>query len=144
MVIFLAVLFYRNCFAPKPYEGNIINFAFGDGSYNGGYYNYEVVRNADGTVTFHAEGGNGVDLNVDKTIDPAYLDELAVLINEKGIYRWNGFDKSNNSIMDGYSFSISVIYDDGRTLHAYGYMKEPANYDYGQQAISDFFEPLCE
>lgn len=123
------------------YNGNITRFKYSYGSYNSGYYNYDIIVD-NGIVTLNAKGYNGIDLNINKEIDSLYLIELAQIINEKDIYKWNTFAESDDSVLDGASFSIEVYYSDGKELKASGYMKYPQDYKKCHEALVTFFEKL--
>ncbi|WP_022766736.1 hypothetical protein [Butyrivibrio sp. XPD2006] len=146
-IVFLLVLWNfsssGNRLAKEP-EGDITAFYYDYGSYFGGYYTYELVRRYDGTVAFTATGGNGVDLDIYTYVDSSCLDELTEIVNESRIYTWNGFNKSDNGLMDGYGFSLAAGYSDGRILSAHGYGKEPSSYNEGHKALTAFFEKLCD
>lgn len=81
---------------------------------------------------------------MEKEIDKSYLEELAKIINDNEIYKWNGFDKSDKNILDGSSFTLEVNYSNGKTLKAHGYMKYPKNYNEGHKVLSDFLEQIIE
>jgi hypothetical protein len=143
VAVVIALFLWRSPVTNTEMTGDIEKFRYDFGSYFGGYYSYELERRYDGTVAFEASGGNGVELNIYTYIDPAYLEELAQIVNESGIYTWNGFNKSDDGLMDGYGFTLEASYSDGRTLTADGYGKEPGSYNVGHQALSDFFDKLC-
>ena len=83
-------------------------------------------------------------MNINKEIDSLYLIELAQIINEKDIYKWNTFAESDDSVLDGASFSIEVYYSDGKELKASGYMKYPQDYKKCHEALVTFFEKLIK
>lgn len=122
-------------------KSEINSFSYNYGSYNGGYYNYSITTN-DNKVTLIAEGYNGVELNINKEIDNVYLEQLSKIINNNKIYEWDGFDKRDNSILDGYSFELIINYKDGSVIEASGYMKYPKNYDTGHKALTDFLNSI--
>lgn len=127
----------------KRMDGKIVGIQYSYGSFNGGYYDYKLT-DENGKAHFVAQGGNGVELNIDKEVDPSVLEKLAEIINDYGIYRWDGFNKSDDDILDGFSFSLEVIYDDGKSIHANGYMKYPQNFDVCDSALTEVFVSLCE
>ncbi len=79
--------------------------------------------------------------DVDKTLDGTVLQQLQALILEKEIYRWNGFDKKDESILDGAGFHFRAQYEKG-SLEAKGYMKYPKNYDLGGEALYNYLLAL--
>ena len=122
-------------------KGNITRFTYSYGSYNGGYHEYDLSRKGD-TVTFTASGGNGVDLDIDTTVDPAKLDELRDIINTYAVYSWDGFHKRDDSILDGFSFRIFMTSDDERMIDGGGYMKYPGNFRTAHEALCNYFDKL--
>ena len=122
-------------------NGNITRFTYSYGSYNGGYHEYDLSRTGD-MVTFVASGGNGVNLDINTTVDPAKLDELRNLINTYAVYSWDGFHKHDDKIMDGFSFRIFMTSDDERMIDAGGYMKYPRNFDPAHKALCNYFNKL--
>lgn len=120
------------------YDGTITSFSYSYGGYNSGYYNYNIIVDNE-KIILSARGGNGVELNIDKEIEISNLTLLAQIINEKGICNWNGFEEKNDQVLDGNSFKLEVVYSDGKTLKANGYMKYPENYNIGHEALVEFF-----
>lgn len=127
----------------EVYEGDITGFSYHYGSFNGGYYDYDITSK-DGVFHFVAKGMNGVDLNIDKDIDSAEIEKLSKIIDQYQLTSWNGFDKSDNSIMDGYSFSLNIYYSDGKKVKASGYMKYPKNYTKAHDALEVYFKDLTK
>ena len=108
------------------YNGDILSFEYEFGGYPDGIYNYKIYTEK-GKVYILAKGMNGVDLNIYKENDTSVLTNLSNIINENRIYEWNGFNKKSN-ILDGYSFSLVIKYNDGKEVQAYGHEKYPTNY----------------
>lgn len=128
----------------ESYKGEIVSFSFGSGSYFGGYTDYDIERIGSKTARYTAKGYNMSDLDVEKTIDAKYLDELQKIIERNNVAAWDGFDKSDNDIMDGASFTLHVVYENGRTIDAHGYMKYPVNYGVVESEFLDVFDKIGE
>ena len=108
-ILFVVVLFaISGCKKKVQIESDIISFEYNYGSYNGGYYDYKISVNDD-IASFAAKGSNGVNLDIDKEIDMSYLVSLSNIINDNKIYEWNGFNKHDNLVMDGYSFEFMQV-----------------------------------
>jgi hypothetical protein len=60
-------------------------------------------------------------------------------LNEHEVARWNGFDKNNRNVLDGNSFTLSVTMENGKDIHAHGYMKWPKGYQETKAALDGFF-----
>ncbi len=63
--------------------------------------------------------------------------KVAEILSGLGIEKWNGFSGSDPNILDGESFSLTIILSDGRTVEARGCNSYPKNY-------KEFFECLDE
>ena len=142
--IFVISLFViTGCAKSNKIESDIISFTYEYGSYNNGYYKYTIfVSVEENMVMFTAEGHNGVNLNINKEIDSSYLNQLSDIINDNKIYEWDGFHKSEDDVMDGYSFKLNIGYKNGETIDASGYMKYPDNYDNCHEALLKFLKSI--
>lgn len=127
LVGILVVVMLTGCAGSRAYKGKMTEFSYHYGSFFGGYYAYDLVLQGD-VVHFTAEGKNGVELSVDKEVDPSVLSELSTVMTDRHVERWDGFSKSDDRVLDGYGFSLAVKYDDERTLIADGYEKYPKDY----------------
>lgn len=145
LILLLTVILIgiTGCNSKEKIDSDIISFKYHYGSYNGYYYEYDI-NIIDEKIVFTKKGYNNEKLNMEKEIDKSYLEELAKIINDNEIYKWNGFDKSDKNILDGSSFNLEVNYSNDKSLKAYGYMKYPKNYKEGHKALSDFLEQIIE
>ena len=142
IVLFIVSIFLiTGCNSKEKVESNIISFTYGFGSFTGGYYKYKI-NVVDNKVMFNATGFNGVELDISKEIDSTYLIQLSNIINDNKIYEWDGFDKSDNSILDGYGFSLEISYENGETIKAGGYMKYPKGYDSAHENLFNFLQSI--
>lgn len=123
-----------------PTSNNITSFKYSFGSFTGGYYDYEIDQDGNKYI-FVATGGNGVDLDVNETIDQSFLDDIQEIIQRYKVKRWNGFNKSDDDILDGHSFSLLIGYDDYEIM-AEGYMKYPKKYMDFQTEMQEYFTSL--
>ena len=140
LVIVMLVLFlFTGC--KKKINSEVVKFSYNYGSYNGGYYEYSITKE-DGKVKYKARGMNGVSLNKNKEISPSYLKKLSEVIEKNGIVIWNGFNKSDNGVLDGYGFSLNVEYENGEKITAHGYMDYPSGYRKGHEALTKFLESI--
>ncbi|MDR2957859.1 MAG: hypothetical protein LBU61_06770 [Coriobacteriales bacterium] len=132
--------------SPPEYLGDLHEFAYEYGSFNGGYRRFSITPsdNPDkGGYLLTAEGFNGVDLNVETYINQDDVDTLTSIIKDNNIYAWDGFDRSDYNILDGYSFSLKVVYTESSII-AGGYEKFPSNYKQGHAALSAFLLSLVD
>ena len=69
---------------------------------------------------------------------------FSVLVQELGLAEWNGYHKIDRDVLDGASFSLSVVFEDGGVIDASGSNCFPRGYSEKVSAIRDFFEKLME
>ncbi len=137
----LSLMMIAGCAGSKPYLGDITEFSYHYGSYFGGYYEYDLVLQDD-AVHFTARGLNGVELDIDKEVDPSVLDDLSSAISDNHLETWDGFSESNDNVLDGYSFGLNVAYDDDRELSAGGYEMYPDNYEKVHDELVEILESI--
>lgn len=77
-------------------------------------------------------------------MDNAEVQTLEKLINDSGLWVWNGFSKRNTHVLDGESFALSATFVDGGTLKANGNNAFPSGYYEGSAAICNFFEDFMD
>ena len=128
-LLVISVFLITGCNKSNEIKSDIVSFKYYYGGYHGGYYKYNISKVED-DIIFTAKGSNGIKLDgikldIDKKIDKSYLKELSKIINENKIYEWNGFNKHNKDVQDGYGFSIEVNYENGEVIKANGYMEYP-------------------
>jgi hypothetical protein len=119
---------------------NITSLKYSFGSFTGGYYDYEIYQDNNQYI-FVATGGNGVDLDINETIDQSVLDDIQEIIQRYKVKKWNGFNKSDDDILDGHSFSLFIGYGDYE-IKAEGYMKYPRKYMDFQNEMQAYFDSL--
>ena len=146
VIALAAVLVFKMNANKYERNGAITSFSF-SGSYGlGGAVGYTIVRQGDKVVLKYECFGYDEkdDVSVEKAVDAKCLDELASVIKEKGVAKWDGFDKSEDGVLDGSGFSLKVEYDDGKKIDAHGYMIYPDNYDEVQDAFDEILSKLVE
>ena len=122
-------------------DDEIVSFHYSYGSYNGGYYDYDITTQED-KVRFVAKGTNGVDLDEDKEIDKSVLTELSEVVIKNKINDWDGFNESDKDVQDGYSFTLVIEYESGKTVNASGYHKYPDNYNGAHEKLAKFLKEI--
>lgn len=140
-ILVVGVIFFVGNSKQEKYEGDIVSFEYNYGDYNGGYYNYKIYKQDDKNY-IKAKGMNGIELNVEKEVDDTVLKDISKIVKDNRIYEWNGFDKKDSHILDGYSFSLTIKYSDGKEIKANGYMKYPNNYETNHKVLVDYLELL--
>lgn len=143
ILLVVSLLFSLRNIAHGPYDEDIKSFHYSYGSYFGGYYNYDIQQEGS-KYRLTATGYNGVELNVNKLITKNDVRKIKDIVNQQKIYEWNGFDKSDDSVMDGSSFSLEIVYLSGETITASGYMKYPKEYEKRIQTLIDYLEKISK
>ncbi len=118
-------------------DGKIISFSYSHGSGEGGFEEYMVFEKDNNVILKYQCMGCFEEENVEKKIDAKYLDDLANIINDYKIAKWDGFDQSDDGVLDGDGFTLRVKYDDEKSIEAHGYMKYPSNYKEVRDVILD-------
>jgi hypothetical protein len=75
-------------------------------------------------------------------VDDDFISELVSILNKYDVIKWDGFDKFANDVLDGDSFSLSIITKDDIKVHATGYMEWPDNYRIVKLELDDLFQKL--
>ena len=138
-MLIIMIIVITGCGKTKGINSEITSFSYNYGDFDG-FYNYHMTLSKE-EVIYIASGSNGVNLNINKTIDKSKLKELAKIINDNNIYEWNGFDKKSN-VTDGYSFELKVYYENGEVIIANGYQEYPDNYNAAHKALTDFLSSI--
>ena len=128
------------------YDGHIKSFSFGRGYGLGGAVDFIMTKQDDGVLLKCGYYGEASDKNknIEKTIDSKYLGELEQILSNNNIAEWNGFDESEDGVLDGSGFTLKIEYDDGSSINAHGYMRYPDNYDKVRDELDAFFKRLME
>lgn len=75
-------------------------------------------------------------------VDQAWVDVLTGFVNQYSMMSWDGFQGSDSMLLDGTSFSFSMEFSDGATVHAGGYGRFPVHYGDASDAIKNHFMQL--
>lgn len=143
-LVMILMLGLTGCQKQIPIEdmGRLVEFNYSFGSFLGGDWSYKIYKKS-GKTYLLGEGSNGVELKGESVVSENVSGDIEKIIKDNDIVKWNGFSKSDDDILDGYSFSIKAIYENG-TIEASGYMKFPSNYDAAHKALSTYLEKLSK
>ena len=75
-------------------------------------------------------------------MDKSKIDEIIEVLNKYEVSKWDGFDKSNQNVLDGDSFSFSLYMKDDSKVQASGYMMWPKNYSEVKSELDRILGPL--
>lgn len=132
-----------------PYSDTVpLAVSYACGSYFGGACDYSLRRIGD-HVMFSAQGTNGNETDIHVEFDDAegffsgtdIMSELQQILIDEGIAAWDGFDEHDDSILDGYGFTLKVDYATS-TVSASGYEKYPEGYTTASSALEAFLGKL--
>ncbi len=126
-------------------NGNITSFSFSNGAGLGGFAQYSVTRKGDkAAFMYECLGCGDNDKKVEREIDVKVFDDLAVIVRENGLGKWDGFNKSADGIMDGYGFTLKIEFDDEKKIDAHGYMQFPDNFNDVRDKFEDCLDKYIE
>lgn len=112
------------------------------GSIGGDSYSYSVNAE-DGKHFFVYESMLYPDYGeLTREVDDAFLDQLTQLYQDCHLAAWDGFDKTNEFVLDGDGFSLSITFRDGKSLSAYGSNSTPNGYKDFCEKMEALFSPL--
>ncbi len=142
-IVTLGGIAFSKILTNKRYEGNIVSFNFSSSS--GWDYGGYTIDNTGDKVVFRYSGlDGGKNKNVTRTISGEYLDRIGEILEKYDVASWDGFDESDDGILDGGGFLLKVKYTSGATIEAQGYMKYPDNYDAVRGELSEVFDEIME
>lgn len=115
-----------------------------DGTIGGNSHDYEVkVTDSVSTIAVqdmrHMDYGKMTD-----SVDAAFVQALEALCAKHNVKRWDGFDKYNPHVSDGHGFTLSIRYDDGKSVYAHGMNMSPKGFWDFDHEMHDLFAPECE
>ncbi len=110
---------------------------------NSGFSYQAVEEDGVTTVTIRKAGMPEEDALTAVTDIPV-MERLYAIAEKYEMGRWNGFDKSSRTAMDGTSFRLSIYMDNGKTIEAEGFMKWPEHYSEASAEICALFDEIYE
>ena len=118
------------------------NFTYTTGYGADNYVSYSVECKSDGCVA-KVKPQRTIEINaVIVNVDDAFLGRLRKIIEDNDVGSWNGFNKSNQHVLDGNSFDLKIIMKNEKSIKAYGYMKWPDNYNKVASEFDNLFMSL--
>ena len=143
-VLIIMVSMLTGCFKKKIIINDLKSFHY---SYSVGYYmyanvSYDITIKDDKYLVKIKDAGMPEEEAREYILNKEKIKELEEIINDNKVYRWNGFDKSDSSVMDGNSFSISIWDKNGDNISAHGYMMYPKNYGEITDKIESWFSKI--
>ena len=120
---------------------NIKSFSF---SYSTGYAMYSNViyslkKDKNKILVSIKPDGISDEEKLEAEVDSSFLASLESILNEYNVGNWNGFDKIDKYVLDGNSFSLSIMMENDKSISAHGYMRWPKNYTEVKNKLNNLF-----
>ena len=112
--------------------------------YTVGYYanadiRYELKCSDKCIVTFKDQGKEAKEA-IKYEIPKEKVKELEEVFEKYQVSSWDGFNKSDNGVLDGNSFGFYLVMEDGTKISANGYMRYPKNYGKVKEKIEELLK----
>lgn len=120
---------------------NYFTFSYSVGNYMYASYIYTLEKKENDKYLFTYQG-NEMSNKLKKEVSKDKVLELEKILEENDIYKWNGFNKSDNNVLDGHDFNLYYKKDNKETISASGYMMYPDGYKNFKNIIDTFYSEL--
>lgn len=121
------------------------SFSFSEtGSVMNSGFSYQAITEAGVTTVTIQKDGMAEEDALTAATDAALMEQLYAIAEKYEMGRWNGFDKSSKSAMDGRSFRLTIYMDNGSSIKAKGFMKWPENYSEAAAEITALFDSIYD
>ena len=140
LLVFLVIYIFNNKDVIKIKNLKSMNFFYTSGYAFNADFRYEYENKNGKHFLSYKPYGKSEEEKTTIEVDDSILLELESILNKYDIYKWNDFNKSNNDVLDGDSFSLSIYYDNNNNISAHGYMSWPKNYREFKNDIISLFE----
>jgi len=126
-------------------QAEITEFSYyGNGSHTGAIFSYDVCRSEDSDgyiVNLQLHAGNiEHTLSADKT----FMEKLREIVRKHDLWKWNGFHKTAQGMLDGSSFGLRISFADGSCIGASGDNRFPDGYSDASADIRALFNELMK
>ncbi len=112
---------------------NLESFEFSESGYNAGF----AIRLEKGKLIYE---NRDEDKTKKRKLDAELNSEISDIFERLKVYSWDGFDESDNDVLDGMGFTLYAKFSDGRVIHATGSNAFPKNYDKFGREMRELFE----
>ena len=104
------------------------HFNYSVGYMANAYVVYEIEYKDDKYFALVKPNGISEEDRKEIQVDKAFVSSVEEVLRKYQVEKWNGFNKSDQNVLDGDSFSLSIGNENGNYISASGYMKWPNNY----------------
>ena len=129
-------------FSRNDRNGGIESLSYSYGSGMGGYVEYTLKKQDNLAFYTYKCMGCLEEKDIKKTVDGSYLDKIADIVKKYDMGKWDGFNKSEDGVMDGSGFTLKIEFDDEKGIEAHGYMKYPSNYREASGELRDILDEI--
>lgn len=77
-------------------------------------------------------------------VSDAFMDSINALCERYQIQKWDGFDRINREVLDGYGFSLNAKYENNKYISAHGTNSFPAGYHGFSEELENLIKPEKE
>ncbi len=106
-------------------------------------YSFSVKKKEDGAqLGINVFAGIQGYVEKELFVEEPVMDVFSKLAREYDLDRWNGFDESDSSILDGSIFTLTMVLDDGTKITAHGSNSFPPKYSSVASEIQKVFKQL--
>ena len=128
----------QDSIAPQPVISGVRELSFRYRS-GGSDVRYALEQTADGYLATVRLEGESADDAVTVPVGEDIADEIAGLLNDYDVMRWDGYHESERGVLNSDRFSFSVYFAEGSGISADGYMTVPENYDEVSEGLDEIF-----
>ncbi len=126
----------------EAYSAHIQSFTYHYNGTIGGNSHSFAVQVSDQTARITVEELEHMDYgDVTDTVGMELVQALEELCAKHDVMKFNGFDKTNPHVCDGSGFSLSITYDNGKSVFARGMNSSPKGYRAFSDDLHELFKP---
>ena len=140
LLLFLAAALLGGCQKKRLKEDVLVeSFSYETiGTAMGSETTFSIVREGDGFAVTQSSGGG-------HTVRTAHVGrenakQATDILREYNALSWDGYAKSDPRVLDGTTFTLSVAFDDGTTISAWGTNSYPKGLSAAVREIKDLFD----
>lgn len=120
-----------------------LSFYYSQGYMANSGVRYELDCKDNCTLLYKAHGVP-FDESIKYKVDPSIVLEVEQLLNKYEVFKWNGFNKSDNNVLDGDSFNFIVVTKEDDHISASGYMSWPDHYGEVKEGLNTIFAKVIK
>lgn len=126
----------------EAYSAHIQSFTYHYNGTIGGNSHSFAVQVSDQAARITVEELEHMDYgDVTDTVGMELVQALEELCAKHDVMKFNGFDKTNPHVCDGSGFSLSITYDNGKSVFARGMNSSPKGYRAFSDDLHELFKP---